>query len=137
MKLLLLIFLLPFANTPVRYRQLTWEDFRGRPNSNWAAVTHYEFEVTIVNNGETVTRQYAHALFNPSKSWARIKSERVLRHEQLHFCIAECFARQLKAGMDSDSLWNECYKVQDRYDLETNHSMDSTAQRRWEELIKL
>lgn len=128
---------MPFfiKESSIGYRKLSWNDFNGKPGVNWAAMTYYSFETTTVQDGNVVTEQHAKVFFESNKSWVRNRNERVLRHEQLHFDIAEIYARKLTATMNPDSLWKECYKIQNLYDNETNHSIDSVAQGRWERKI--
>jgi hypothetical protein len=76
-------------------------------------------------------------------------TERGLKHEQGHFDIWEWYARVLRKKLidttlikfnQTTAIFNLIYKeannVEDRYDKETNHSNDTTAQRKWEALIK-
>ncbi len=76
-------------------------------------------------------------------------TERGLKHEQGHFDIWEWYARVLRKKLidttlikfnQTTAIFNLVYKeannVEDRYDKETNHSNDTTAQRKWEALIK-
>lgn len=76
----------------------------------------------------------------------------VLNHEQLHFDITELFARKIDSALTPiqncsyqhcarayqihDSLIVEWNKFQELYDRETKHSIDTTAQKRWQEMIK-
>lgn len=133
MKLFLLIFLLPFTSTPIGYRQLRWEDFKGKPTNDHIASTC---------TGIVIEKDTAYAVFEPDRSWTRTKDKRILRHEQLHFKITQHWASVLASYKVERDLYipyilEEWNQDQLRYDRETDHGRDSTAQKRWEQEIKL
>ncbi len=97
-----------------------------------------------------------YALMNKDFSAARhgSKSPHVLAHEQLHFDLAEAFARRLAvemAGFEGrgdlrqdarvdldrqlrqrfEAAMRELGELQDRYDEETNHGLRKKAQKQW------
>lgn len=133
MKSLLLILFIHFANSPVRYRQLTWADFKGKPTNDHLASTC---------SGIVIESDTAYAVFEPDKSWTRTNDVAILRHEQLHFAITNKWAHTINAFIKQhinncgDCLrdWNA---MELWYDEETNHGQDTSAQRQWEEKIKL
>ncbi len=137
MKPLLLLLLIPFTSTPpIPYRQLTWEDFKGKPPANTEA---YACTCTNIAIGYDT----AYAIFIPERSWTKTNDAAVLRHEQLHFAITKSWAYNIyfcikynhqDAIPDNLRLWSS---MQRQYDFETNHGTDSVAQKHWEELIKL
>lgn len=134
MKSLLLLLLIPFASTPVRYRQLTWADFKGKPTNDHLASTC---------SGIVIESDTAYAVFEPDKSWTRTNDVATLRHEQLHFSITKKFAEfvawDAKTNDESHIVWDlqEWSRAEEAYDSETNHGQDTAAQRQWEEKIKL
>lgn len=134
MKLLLLIFLLPFTSTPIGYRQLQWSDFKGKPPANTEASA-----CTCTNIA--IGYDTAYAIFIPERSWTKTNDVGLLRHEQGHFAITKWWANEvswrIKFCQSVDVMLNTWRKEQARYDLETNHGQDTAAQRRWEEQIKL
>ena len=142
MKLFLLIFLLPFTSTPIGYRQLQWSDFKGKPPANTEAMA-----CTCTNI--VIGLDTAYGIFISEKSWTKTRDAALLRHEQLHFSITESHAKKLCMwikvynGMDKNErpaigeLLSKWRLTQELYELETDHGRDSTAQRRWEEQIKL
>lgn len=88
------------------------------------------------------------AYFLPYSSFARVKTNYVLRHEQTHFKIAHLLAlqcmRDLSALQHGDStaasraenVYNSYVErndsVNDQFDLETNHSLNKEAEKAWE-----
>lgn len=44
--------------------------------------------------------------FNPNDSWMLIKDDRTLEHEQIHFNIAELYARKMRKSVDSLNMLN-------------------------------
>lgn len=91
--------------------------------------------------------------FHPAKSWfgaERCKNERLLAHEQLHFDIGECSARELRKTLSGtrpfegaeksfrsigDSILSKWHDIQLRYDAETGHGTDSIPQERWNHFV--
>jgi hypothetical protein len=79
------------------YYSLTWEDFQGTPDKQ--AIGDAGTAVQIKAKPFYVKDQVQYdveALFNRKKSWSRGKSESLLQHEQLHFDIAELYARKIR-----------------------------------------
>lgn len=135
------------------FYKLGWEDFRGVPDmsSNGDAAT----AVAIKAKPFLIKKRVEYdviAIFNRDKSWVRDKSQSLLAHEQLHFDIAEWYARKIrrkvqelkKAGINEVSVYNaaiqellqESNEVDRMYDLETLHGALSKKQAVWEEKIK-
>ena len=133
MKLILLILFIPFASGPIRYKQLTWTDFKGIPTSDHLASTC---------SGIVIEKDTAYAVFEPDKSWTRTNSVATLRHEQLHFDITDRFAKQIsmrlktKNWLNLDGWVDDWEEMETRYDKETDHGNDAEAQARWEREIK-
>lgn len=135
MKLFLLIFLLPFTSAPIGYRQLRWEDFKGKPTNDHAASTC---------TGIVIEKDTAYAVFEPDRSWTRTKDGGVLRHEQLHFAITAMYAQFINTDLKNkdhhqltEDLLENWGNMEVMYERETDHGRDSTAQKRWEQMIKL
>ena len=129
MKLLFLLLFIPFLNSPVRYRQLTWADYKGNPTNNHLASTC---------SGIVIEKDIAYAIFEPDRSWTRTNDPAVLRHEQVHFLITEYYARIIN-NVDRRIVnwyldkWNE---LEERYDLDTDHGRNEKEQKVWEEMYK-
>lgn len=129
-------------------RKLSWSDFQGAPDpsSSNAALTHSGINVEFGYNRSTLT----HAIkcrFNKSLSWGRIKNDYILNHEQGHFDISEGYARMLHKSLkeyvfnsktvSSDlnkihsNVMQQHVKMQQQYDLQTNHSLNAEKQKEW------
>lgn len=157
----LLLVLLPlFASVPTgdnlidwsSARKLTWNDFKGKPDptSPNAALTNSGINVEFGFNDKKFTHSIR-CRFNTEKSWGRIKNDYILNHEQGHFDITEIHARLLHKELsayefnpktvnkDINSIYDGVMKLhvtaQKNYDIETNHSLDSTQQKLWDNKI--
>lgn len=99
------------------------------------------------------------AYFNPDESWVQRDNQTapLLAHEQLHFDIAELYARKMRqkmfqyVGMNAEEFakrklsdevkkiyrdyYNEMTDEQKRYDTEARHGLDTEAQANWEKLV--
>jgi hypothetical protein len=140
-------------------QKLTWDHFRGKPNTNIsaAAVTAsgITFEFSIQETKTRIvnfdTKVYAH--FYPEKSWyiKALGDKHILAHEQLHFDITELYARKFRKEISKlkisnqlkDQLRNLHQKInkelataQNLYDTETDNSIIKEAQERWEIHVK-
>lgn len=133
-------------------RKLAWSDFLGTPDSNDenAALTcsNINFKFGYGSTGFTYSIS---CRFDKRQSWGRIKNDYVLAHEQGHFDIAEVYARKLSKALKEyrynhntvskdltgiyQALMLEHHKVQNDYDVETNHSLNKEKQGAWFEKI--
>ncbi len=133
---------------------LTWDDFRGKPEKRFAAAsTHYDIIKELQDNSNSANINIK-AIFFCKRSWKKKSwiNESVLRHEQKHFDIVELFARKLRklifeqkyldyndVKIKTDSLYTiidkEMDVYQDKYDEETDGSMNGDKQREWEPKI--
>lgn len=129
-------------------RKLNWNDFKAKKNSE-------EFGDAISETGINIMPNYNYkffAIFFKINSWTNTKSELSLKHEQVHFDIAELFARKMrkeicKLKLKNKTLYNIDYKLiykeyygklrsyQKLYDLETNHSKVFKMQKKWEKKV--
>jgi hypothetical protein len=129
-------------------RLLTWDDFTKRP-------------VGGRRGAETAVRMHLiplhppriQAEFDRERSWVRPevaytpdkRSERLLRHEQVHFAISCLLAREanaaLQTGGDPQDMLLLVNAVATRlnvqYDAETSHGLNADQQARWEEAIQV
>jgi hypothetical protein len=162
------VFLAPVNDAPIEWRdhyKLTWSQFRGQPKTNTAAVavtaSGITFEYSVKESDMRIVsfdaKVYAH--FYPNKSWY-IKEEgnaHILAHEQLHFDITELYARkfrkqllQLKVTNNlksqlrtmQEQINSEWAVTQNRYDKESDNSVNKEFQMKWntyitQELTKL
>lgn len=103
-----------------------------------------------LSHSDTISYK-VYAYFDREKSyWCKtISKERghILQHEQVHFDITHYIANQLKADLKSCKKENEYWKAYDNYmirldsmqklyDKETNFSIDTINQQRWNLYIK-
>lgn len=159
MKYILVLALISFTvpvDKEIPHRPLTYDDFKGTPIGEWAAlsttginISPYRWKGTFgpQHKGEISFR--ATAYFVPEKSYLKVRTEKVLAHEQSHFDITEIFARKINATLKNpyvgstdrayeiyDSLIVEWNKFQQLYDRETQNSINDSAQQVWNERIK-
>lgn len=137
-------------------RKLTWSDFLDKPDDNIIAdaLTSYKIEVVPSN---VIVDQYdriqnynelsVKANFYKYHSWYIENTKELLEHEQLHFDIAELYARKMrmefmKMKNKNESrfesylncykrLWKECRKLQQEYDFETNNGRIREENLKW------
>ena len=132
---------------------LDWEDFKGyRPdqyNGDAGSVVKIKAVPYIVRKK---IKYDVYALFDKTKSWALERSPQLLKHEQLHFDIAELYARkirkkilQLSGNKKNDlktynreirKLLNESNEFDRLYDVETLHGSLTRKQKEWEHKVK-
>jgi hypothetical protein len=132
--------------------KLSWADYQGKadPDAGAAASTAtflgVEYNFKDGNFGYTIT-----CSFSKSKSWGLHKNDYILAHEQGHFDIAEIFARQLHKNLkayvfDKKNYQSDLRKIyeditavkeamQNKYDGETDHSINKEKQAEWQEKI--
>ena len=137
-------------------RPLTVADFKGRPKS---AEGHAALTSANINTGATcrsnVFAGTAQASFDPATSWVRepgTMTPALLRHEQLHFDIAEVYARRLRQqlaavhttcdrlGTTFDRISQATYaawqQAEDTYDRDSNHGLQHERQAQWEAQVR-
>lgn len=137
---------------------LIWSDFNGPvdPKSEFYAYTHYTIEYTYIwstKDGEIEAHFEIGSYFDKDQSWTIVdeQSPKLLQHEQLHFDISELHARILREKFESftftrnianevDSISTAVLKSRDKmeelYDLETNHGINQNEQLRWTKWVK-
>jgi hypothetical protein len=139
-------------------KRLTWKDFKGVPDLKHygGAVTSsgYAFDADIKIEGKIIYLNIGvYVFFTKSQSWEKpnINSDYHLLHEQRHFDItrlgAENFIKQLvksKFTKDNynqvlDSVFDKSYSeniaLQNKYDNETQHSINREQQLIWNDKI--
>ena len=136
---------------------IQWSDFKGPvdTSSKFHASTLCEvfanYKWTVKGNKYTL-RFTTGSYLNTARSWSvkEKQTPELLRHEQLHFDIAELFARiylqllnkvvytsTFKAKIDrinEENLRNQ-KTMQDLYDEQTDHSENKYMQEKWEAYI--
>jgi hypothetical protein len=133
---------------------LTWNDFSGKVNdtSRYDAESFAEirYQYKLYTPGKFEFDVFAH--FDKNISWSRKEkqSEALLKHEQVHFNIAQLFAKKLESDFKTANFaenYNdqiqlifaktkqEYESMQKQYDEETNHSLNREKQKEWEGLV--
>jgi hypothetical protein len=97
-------------------RPLRFEDFKavqkdtiqiGNTGRFKGAQSQLKFKFNTSQSSYTTTPKIEVLVyFNPNDSWMLIKDERTLEHEQIHFNIAELYARKMRKSIDSLSKLN-------------------------------
>ncbi len=159
LKIVLVLFMvLPFVNNTSSKEDvivwndevvLSWSDFKGEAKSdnNHIAMSrcgiHMEQSSYALPHGKPTYSFYA--FFVPASSWyLKDKvSDKILLHEQLHFDVAELYARKLRkifseiivSPVSSKTVFEKVYKeyrsMQQQYDKETQNGINEEAQKRW------
>lgn len=126
-------------------RELTWDDFQGEvaEDSPYAAMSYWYIYYRWEGN-----KIRAESCFQTSKAWIRDgkQSDYLLKHEQLHFDIAQLHIRLFQKKLESathtsqvkklfDETLRATKQMQAQYDEETEHSRDKTDQRRWNQWV--
>ncbi len=140
-------------------RQLTWSDYRGRPNmmSAMMATTSYiiAYEAKCLGTAFSFSVE---SHFLPTQSWVKAEhlldraSERTLNHERTHFDLSEVQARRARRGLAAlvepcelpdearDQLMVPYLKTdagaQAQYDRETMHGTLSSKQASWDDQVR-
>lgn len=133
--------------------RLSWSDFKGNipPDASPAATTasgiSYKYAANLLHHEVELDFEVS-AFFYPRESWYKpeVCDDIVLQHEQLHFDIAELYARKMRFRLERtafsenvkqeirdiyEELLKELADFQDRYDWETNFSRNAKAQQEW------
>jgi hypothetical protein len=135
------------------FYKLSWKDFKGQPTENAAGdagtVVQIKAKPFIVKDKVEYDVQ---TFFDREKSWKRAEAPELLAHEQLHFDLAELYARKIrkkvaelqKAGitdvkaynLEVQKLLNESNEADMKYDIETLHGTLDKKQAAWAESVK-
>lgn len=135
-------------------RKLTWADYQGTADRDAGAAASTATYLSVEYNFKDGKLGYVITCsFSRSKSWGLTKNDYILSHEQGHFDIAEIFARKLykklkayefdKKNYQTDlrriyeDITSEKEEMQNRYDRETNHSINKEKQAEWLEKIRV
>lgn len=130
--------------------RITWNDFQADPprRSDHSAFAVTGLEITYERVGSKLSFEVK-AYFNKKESWKKDSSlsEYLLKHEQLHFDIAELAARRLRKDISNCRFTAKNYKrkyaelkekgerffaeCQARYDRDSDHSKNDEKQRFW------
>jgi hypothetical protein len=134
------------------FYKLSWYDFQGTPpdESNSDAGASVQIKATPFMVKDKIHYNVA-AIFNRKKSWARDQSRSLLGHEQLHFDLAEVYARKIRkriAELEDDrvndlkiynaairGLLEESNRADRQYDIETLHGALIRQQEGWSKKV--
>jgi hypothetical protein len=136
-------------------KRLEWNDFSGQTNDSSKFDAEVFAEVRYRYNFKNPDDFHFDVVanFNKNISWSRKQhqSQDLLKHEQLHFDIAEVYARKMKEMFDNYRytenfseeivlLFNEkkleYHAMQKQYDEETDHSLNKEKQTEWEVYVR-
>ena len=141
--------------------KLNWTDFTGPPDhsSEHDATTRYSFDYNYKWDGNGAITVKISLYFDKNISWKKAGeglTPELLKHEQIHFDIAELYARKMrktfaeytaahKSGPNTKNeiaklfseMSAETQKFQDVYDSETNHSEITEKQMEWNKKVSL
>lgn len=132
-------------------RKLTYNDFVKVPLQGIkAAESNIGIEVRLSMTDNINLKFYVITYFYKKSSTISSKKPEILKHEQVHFDIAELFARKMRQRIQQlinanyrsarikeeiNKLYQDYANFQDRYDRETNHSINSDEQEKWNAYI--
>jgi hypothetical protein len=135
-------------------KSLQWVDFSGKENdtSRFDAECYAEICYSYTFYDLDDFDFEVEARFDKNTSWSRKgkQSDELLKHEQLHFDIAQLFANELKHEFENFNYTKNYqqeivelfqkkkleYKLmQQQYDDETNHSLNKQKQKEWFDLV--
>ncbi len=138
--------------------QLSWGDYQGRPilhgRFNAESSLQISYRLGITRKDDDVKVNFTvKCLFDKESSWVnpKNKTNTLLEHEQLHFDIAEVYARRLRRKLSEseftiknyrskssdifDDNFKDYQKIQVIYDRETNHGLTQRQQAIWKAKI--
>lgn len=136
--------------------QIEWKDFQGKANTDAkvAALSSIGLPYRFTTDGEGSMEVFVEVCFIKDESWSidELENNLLLKHERLHFDIAELHRRKIikeimntkfnkknyREKLDEiiEKYWIEAYRdVQDLYDKETNFSRVVKSQIKWNEKI--
>jgi hypothetical protein len=135
-------------------KPLQWADFSGpvKEGSEYDAEVFAEVQYRYIFKDKNNFNFHVFATFNKNTSWSKKskQSETLLKHEQMHFDLAELYARKLQEEFEKydytdnyakeivaifEPIKNEYHLMQLKCDEETNHSLNKQKQVEWEAYI--
>lgn len=135
------------------FYKLTWDDFQGQPTPKAAGDAATSVKIIALPYLVKNKAKYdVHVVFNRDKSWKRDQSPELLAHEQLHFDLAELYARMIRKKIQElndqgiyevktlnkaiQHLLEESNAADRQYDIETLHGALDQKQAEWTKRIK-
>lgn len=140
--------------------RLSWDNFKAKADSMSDAVAltasgiTFGYSISQSSNRIVDFKTTVEAHFYPEKSWfKKLKADDyILSHEQLHFDITELHSRKFRKDISQlrissrlkkqlDDLHAKHLKnlseMQNKYDYETQHSIDTIKQQQWHLYIQM
>ena len=133
---------------------LTWQDFLGKPDpmAKGDAASKVSIRATPFKRGKQLYYD-VNTVFHRSESWCKVPSAELLEHEQIHFDIAELYARKARKKISSlkrqgirdvnvynaaiSRIFDESNLTDAKYDRETVHGVARKKQTEWEYSIRI
>jgi len=137
-----------------RDKKIAFADFQGVPDMKSIGNAGTAYDIVPIYNPDSPLIAHVVCYFIKKKSWIKkqISDSNTIIHEQGHFDIGEIYARKFERKIANmkiqhDSIdWGIYYiklnilreldRFQDKYDNETNHSINKTKQIEWNNKIK-
>ena len=143
--------------------KLKWSDFQGEIDSNLFGKAKTSYKIDIIPEDVLVDEKgniqgfeelTVEARFYKNYSWTSVPNDDlvVLKHEQLHFDIAEFFAEKIRNKFlklqkikearfsiyweNYSILWKECREFQKQFDFETDHGRNIESNKVWAKKIE-
>lgn len=133
---------------------LTWDDFQGKPDvtAKGDAASKVSIRATPYKK-QTKLYYDVNTIFHRNQSWCKTPSVDLLRHEQIHFDIAELYARKARMAISSlkrkgvrdvkvynaaiSEIFEESNLFDAQYDHETVHGASRKKQTEWEYSVRI
>ena len=133
-------------------RPLSWKDFKGKHETNTGlhAFTYTEIALKMLDHESPDSLLFeVICTFDKTKSSVLKgkETDSLLKHEQGHFDLGEIYTRLIRKKISEtvfksatisqqlNTIYKACFdqyvKEQDKYDLETDHSMNGASQGLW------
>lgn len=128
-------------------RKLSWSDFQS-PSHEGTKGAQSDIGLSIVSTLRNRNVNYVvFPYFYKQRSSTNTSNDYVLVHEQIHFDIAELFARKMRKRIkelgneqfnrqrynrEIDRIYESYLKAQEDFDKETGHSLVEKNQKKWE-----
>lgn len=141
-------------------RKLTLKDFTAfklpfykspHANDSMKIIDNFSYiytNIVIENKSDSL---FVYARFYPNRSYVFKEKDStgyLLNHEFIHFSITEIWARKLRESISLseniskneieillNDIWTKERKMQERYDDETDHSINFEKQQRWNNIV--
>ena len=128
-------------------RRLSWEDFKANPDTEnpHHALTAANLAVNAQCQQNGFSYQVS-CVFLPTQSWTKnVESEKLLKHEQLHFDLTEVHARLLRRELETldcadlkdklsvtvTSAFAQWKAEQSAFDADCKHGLNVAKERVW------